>query len=423
MLSAKNICGVSFLFATAIIASSCSVVEKHTSPETYKMLTFNDDGKKEARLATEAYTQGRFDDAAEHVNKALIDNPKNTQALIVGALTYEQMGRPNKARQFYEDLMVFGGGETTVLGSTTGLPALMTDIAKQRLRLIDMKQTKMVIEDKDGYMVFNISEEASDAQRHSAIAEALYMKEKRKPNASPESITADQVKAAEVLFSDEEQNIITRFLVMKELAENDLVTKEEFLNARNTNIGGLLPLTHKAPAYGVQKSVPSPTLVIERINALKEAVESRAITPREFSAERDIIVEALLPPSPRKRLKNKAPSRDVMGAAKDLRKLELLLDLGLITNKEKEAETKAIEGYLGVNRSEENKVSSTPNEEKVKTQTSQAEAMPIAEVPTPILTEPKTEVIEGSVEVITSTPEVGNPPMPQPLIPDVSSPF
>ena len=419
MLSAKNICSVSFLVATAMIASSCSVVKKHTSPETYKMLTLSDDGKEEAMQATEAYTQGRFDEAAQYVDEALIENNKNAQALIVGALTYEQIGRPNRARQFYEDLIVYGGNETTVLGSTTGLPAKMTDIAKQRLRLIDMKQTKLVVEDKDGMKIFNISKQAADAQRHSAIAEALYAKEKRKANSSPESVTTDQVKAAEVLFSDEEQNIITRFLILKELAENDLVTKEEFLTARNTNIGGLLPLTHKAPAYGVEKSVPSPDLVIERINALKEAVESRAITPREFSAERDIIIEALLPTHPRKRLKNKVPSRDVMNAAKDLRKLELLLDLELITNKEKEEEKQAIEKYLGVNRQE--KVSDTPKE--VKTQIAPAEAMPVAVVPTPVLTEPKPEIIEGSIEVISSAPETNNPPSPKPLIPNVSSPF
>lgn len=421
MLSAKNICSVSFLVATAMIASSCSVIKKHTSPETYKMLTLNDDGKEEAMQATEAYTQGRFDEAAQYVDEALIENNKNAQALIVGALTYEQIGRPNRARQFYEDLIVYGGNETTVLGSTTGLPAKMTDIAKQRLRLIDMKQTKLVVEDKDGMKIFNISKQAADAQRHSAIAEALYAKEKRKANSSPESVTTDQVKAAEVLFSDEEQNIITRFLILKELAENDLVTKEEFLTARNTNIGGLLPLTHKAPAYGVEKSVPSPDLVIERINALKEAVESRAITPREFSAERDIIIEALLPPHPRKRLKNKAPSRDVMNAAKDLRKLELLLDLELITNKEKEEEKQAIEKYLGVNRQEKEKVSDTPKE--VKTQIAPAETMPAAVVPTPVLTEPKPEIIEGSIEVISSAPETNNPPSPKPLIPNVSSPF
>ena len=398
------------------------MVKKHTSPETYKMLTFSDEGKKEARLATEAYTQGRFDEAAEYVDEALVENNKNTQALIVGALTYEQMGRPNRARQFYEDLMVFGGNETTVLGSTTGLPAKMTDIAKQRLRLIDMKQTKLVIEDKDGSKIFNISESASDAQRHSAIAEALYRKEKSRVGATPEAITEDQIKAVEVLFSDEEQNVITRFLILKELAEKDLVTKEEFLNARNVNIGGLLPLTHKAPAYGVEKSVPSPDLVIERINALKEAVETRAITPREFSAERDIIIEALLPTAPRKRLKNKAPARDVMGAAKDLRKLELLLDLELITAKEKEEEKQAIEKYLGVSANNQSKTTA-PVQNVAKPKVVSNEAMPVAEVATPVLTEPKPEIVESSVEVITSTPEENNPPTPQPLIPNVSSPF
>lgn len=47
---------------------------------------------------------------------------------------------------------------------------------------------------------------------------------------------------------------------------------------------------------GVVKPVPSPDLILERIRALKEAVASRAITPREFSAERDLIIEAILPP-------------------------------------------------------------------------------------------------------------------------------
>ena len=421
-MSAKNVWSVGLLVATTMLVTSCSVVKKHTSPETYKALTFSDDGEKEARLATEAYTQGRFDEAATYVDEALAENNKNTQALIVGALTYEQMGRPNRARQFYEDLMVFGGNETTVLGSTTGLPAKMTDIAKQRLRLIDMKQTKLVIEDKDGLKIFNISESASNNQKHSAIAEALYRREKKNVGATPEEITKDQVKAVEVLFSEEEQNVITRFLILKELAEKDLVTKEEFLRARNTNIGGLLPLTHAAPAYGVEKSVPSPDLVIERINALKEAVESRAITPREFSAERDIIIEALLPPSPRKRLKNKAPARDIMGAAKDLRKLELLLDLELITAKESEAEKKEIEKYLGVNRKEAT-ASTSPKVEKNNSPMVANEAMPVTEVETPVLTAPKPEIVESSVEVITSNPEENNPPTPQPLIPNVSSPF
>ena len=423
MFSSKKFLSISLLIIATGLSSSCSIVKQHTTPETYRMLTFSDGGAKEARLATEAYSQGRFDEAAKFIDEALAENNQNTQALIVGALLYEQMGRPNKARQFYEDLIVFGGNETTLLGSSTGNPALMTNIAKQRLRLINMKQTKLVIEEKDGAKVFNISEPAANSQRRSAIAEALFLKEKRNAaNAiTPEAATNDQIKAVEVLFSDSEQNIITRFLILKELAEKDLVTKEEFLNARNTNIGGLLPLTHKAPAYGVEQSVPSPDLIIERINALKEAVESRAITPREFSAERDIIIEALLPPSPRKRIANKAPSRDIMGAAKDLRKLELLEDLQLITPKEKAAEKDAIEKHLGVNRSD-NKTQKNISAPTVSKQIPH-EAMPVATVETPVLTTPKPEIVENTIEIITSEPTTEAAPVPQPLIPNVTSPF
>ena len=113
----------------------------------------------------------------------------------------------------------------------------MTDVAKQRLRLINVKQSKLVIEDQNGVKIFNISTEAGKTQRRSAIEEALFLREK-KNIADNRPSSAEELKAVEVLFNDQEQNIISRFLILKELAEKDLVTKEEFLNARNTNIGG-----------------------------------------------------------------------------------------------------------------------------------------------------------------------------------------
>ena len=435
VFSAQSIRNLSLLAAITCICGACSLVKEHTSPETYNMLTFNDGGTKEARLATVAYSQGKFSEAENHVINALNDNPKNPQALMVGALVYEQLGRPNRARQYYEDLMIYGGDATTVLGSQGGTPVKMTELAQKRLRLINVKQSKLVIEDQNGTKVFNISKEAGKAQRRSAIEEALFLREKRNI-ANQQPSTAEELQAVEVLFSEPEQNVISRFLILKELAEKDLVTKEEFLNARNTNIGGLLPLTHTPPAYGVDKSVPSPDLIIERINALKEAVESRAITPREFSAERDVIIEALLPPTPRQRMKPKAPSRDILGAAKDLRKLEILYDLQLITSKEKAKEKQAIEKYLGVNRAPSTKAATANNSAQPAPQTAPTtaptigakEVMPVSPVATPTVSEPNnTEVVESSVEIITSAPVVENPadntPTPQPLIPNVSSPF
>lgn len=207
-----------------------------------------------------------------------------------------------------------------------------------------------------------------------------------------------------------------------------MITKEEFLSRRSTNIGGLLPLTNTPPAAGVDNPVPSADLIIERINALKDAVESRAITPREFSAERDIIIEALLPPTPRTRMKPKAPSKDILGAAKDLRKLEVLYDLNLITSNEKAAEQKAVEKYLGINRAVPAAKTVPATRVEVETQ--------IEEVVTPranaaINTVEKETTVETIDVPATGTTATTLPvpqpapvnPAPQNLVPNVSSPF
>ena len=186
-----------------------------------------------------------------------------------------------------------------------------------------------------------------------------------------------------------------------------MVTKEEFLNGRMANVGGLLPLTNTPPAAGVINPVPSPDLILERIKALKEAVASRAITPREFSAERDLIIEAILPPHPRQRLKKKAPSTNILDAAKDIRKLEVIYDLNLITSKEKAKEQKAIEKYLGI----------APAPSKTAKAAAPAGA-PKSMNPAPLAPTVPEVTTEVSIAV-----EEAPASAPQPLIPAVTSPF
>lgn len=53
----------------------------------------------------------------------------------------------------------------------------MSEIAKQRLRLINMNQSEMIIEDKNGMKMFNISGEAAARQGKSALEEALFIRE------------------------------------------------------------------------------------------------------------------------------------------------------------------------------------------------------------------------------------------------------
>jgi len=408
----------SLLLCTVAVSmiSGCAILDKKdTGKESnWFIRQFEKDGNAEAAEATVAYSQGDFHAAQEFSLEAIKANPRNQQALLVGALTAEKLGRENRARQYYEDLIVIDGVETSILGANSTVPEKITQIAKRRLRNITLKQSKLVIENRN----FNISEDAAKDQNKKNISRAL---NKKSPNKSTNT-------SASSLFTASEQNAISRFLVLKEMAENDYISKEEFITRRNANIGALLPLTKKAPGVGIDQPVPAPELIVDRISILKQGVEDRAITPREFSAERDIIIEALMQPNPRARLKPKAPSKDILGAAKDLRKLEVLYDMNLITSAEKAAEKKQIEKYLGINK-DPKPVVLTPNQpvsQPVATTTSQEQTAPMSaavvevkttveEHPIPIKKEIDT-ITKGneSVAVVSKTETV---------TPVVSSPF
>ena len=372
--------------------------------------SYGTEGQNDADLATVAYSQGNFAEAENYVIQALTVNPKNTQALMVGALVYEKLGRLNRARQYYEDIIIIGGDEMTILGTEGSAPEKMTEVARKRLRLLNMQITDFMIENHNGTMTFNISKEAAERQGKSAMEEALFVRTQRLIANNQADSQAD-IKAVEVLFDEDEKNIVSRFLIMNELAENDMITKQEFLEARAANIGGLLPLSNMPPALGIDAPVPSPDLIIERINSLKEAVEARAITPQEFSAERDLIIKAILPPKPRQRMKPKAPAKDILSAAKDLRKVEVISELGLITDKEKSAEKAAIEKSLGIAHSKtapQNTVVSTAKpdvKEDTKPETKEA---------TPVQSKDTSAPVAENIETVEDV---------QILIPEVLSPF
>ncbi|MBQ9732362.1 MAG: CDC27 family protein [Alphaproteobacteria bacterium] len=422
MFSAKFrsilLCGV----ATVLI-SGCGIIpsDNTTSKSGWLAGLYIKDGNTEAAEATVLYSQGKFKEALELCDKSLNHNPRNQQALLVGALTAEKLGRYNRARQYYEDLIIIDGTDTSVLGSKSGTPEKISRIANQRLRSISIKQSKLVIENNK----FDISPEAAKNQNKNTINKALRQKSVAKSKPAP---------SADSLFTASEQNAISRFLVLKEMAENDYISKEEFLTRRNANIGALLPLTKKTPGVDVYRPVPSPDLIIERITILKEGVETRAVTPREFAAERELIVEALMQPNPRERSKPKAPSKNILSAAKDIRKLEALYDLNLITSAEKSAEKAAIEKYLGINKNPQPQQIqpqiNTPSQAVPQSNEAQAAPVGIVEVKTtveevPIPLKQKVDTVtqnDNSVALVTTTQNVAQP-QPQNIVPAVSSPF
>lgn len=356
------------LSATALgMLSACAILDKKDTNEPSGWLAsmFEKDGQADAERATLAYFEGNFDKALAITSDSLKANPRNQQALLVGALSAEKIGRYNKARQYYEDLIVIDGQETSILGTADNQPQKISVTAKSRLRALTISQTNLTIENKDGTKSFAISKQSGTQQSKKAINKALTKK-------SPSTAKNTNI---DNLFPGNQQNIVSRFLILKELAEKDFITKEEFLSRRQANLGGLLPLTNKAPGVGIDQPVPSPELIIERLEILKDGVEDRAITPREFSAERDVIIEALMSPNPRNRIKAQAPSKNILDAAKDLRRLEALYNMGLITETEREKEKKAIEKYLGINHEEQTTASTTT------TTTSTVTSAPIVEAP------------------------------------------
>lgn len=386
------------LFSTALtMLTACAVVDKKDTAEesNWFVRLFEKDGQNYADRATIAYSNGQFNQTLEYTTEALKANPRNQQALLVGALAAEKLGRYNRARQYYEDLIIINGQETSILGSSDGQPQKISEIAKNNLRVITIAQSNLTIENRDGTKHFAIANDAGELQSKTTIANAL----------SKKNISAVRTQPIGVddIFTPQEQNIVSRFLILKELAEKDFITKDEFLSRRLANIGGLLPLTRKAPGIGIDQPAPSPDLIIERLEILKDGVENRAITPREFSVERDIIIEALMSPNPRQRIKNKAPSKNVLDAANDLRRIEVLYNLNLITENERNAEQKAVEKYLGINR--------TQDKPKVVVKT---EPVTTVEAPAPIqiVSTPKEAPQSAAVEseaINNSTPAVTSP--------------
>lgn len=307
------------------------------------------DGASSAQQAAAYYASGDVIAAQIRAEDALRQNSSQVLALLVSGLCAEASHNPNQAKAFYERLVLLNPDDLTLLTKTDLIPIKMVDLAKKRIRALNIQNSEIIIQDYDGNTTFNIKEDIANKQNRSALEEALFLKQQNDIRNSKNTGNQNN-KAVEILFSNEETNKISRFLILKELAENDLITKDEFLTARTNNLGALLPLTNRAPAYGLDKPVPSADIIVERITILKEGVKDKSITSQEFSAERDTIIKSLLPPNPRTRAQKEKPEKDILTAAKNLRKLEVLFDLNLITKKEKEAEIKEIENYLGLNQ-------------------------------------------------------------------------
>jgi hypothetical protein len=147
-------------------------------------------------------------------------------------------------------------------------------------------------------------------------------------------------------FAGGDANVISRFATIRALRDQGLLTQQEFNVRRRANIGALLPLSAPPPSAGLDRPVPSTEQITGRLRAIGRALEMRAISVTQHAAERNMILDALMPSAPVVVANPKAPPQGLMEAADSVRRLEQLRDTGYIGSDEYAKERQAIETVM-----------------------------------------------------------------------------
>lgn len=128
-----------------------------------------------------------------------------------------------------------------------------------------------------------------------------------------------------------------RFVLLRKLAELELISADALPPRFEANKGALLLLTAPPPATGLNLVLPPVEDILARFRALKggDGAEARA-----KAAERDFLLDALLPLAPATR--TPLHPRDLVAARWLEERLNRLEQAGLITPEEKAAEAAAL---------------------------------------------------------------------------------
>lgn len=292
------------------------------------------------------WSTGNYEEAIHYADKALKKNPKDSYAMMVAALSYDGLGYPHKSRRYYEDIVLQDTQDMGVFGAVRNMPpeelkkAATTHLKqmedKSRPFAVVRPDTHMAIFTDDAFTGSNVPVKVTVTEIPTATGTVAIA-------AGPKT---EVIKGGLDMLSEGDRNVIQRYLTFIRLRDEKYVTEDEWLTRRSVNLGGLLPYTLTSAGLGMDLPSPEGDVIIARLNALRNALEMRAITPREHAAEREVILEALLPSNPFYRMDPIAPPQDVLEGATALRRIEMLKNLKLITPDEAKKEAAAIEKLI-----------------------------------------------------------------------------
>ncbi|MAY66053.1 MAG: hypothetical protein CMM77_02865 [Rhodospirillaceae bacterium] len=300
----------------------------------------------EAELGIAELAKGNFVTAESHFQKALQANPKDVDALLGAGILYQNTGQITKSRQMYEAVLALRPEESqqfVVWNNLATRPA--SQIASVNLSLLDSGEVPSAVRLGQAPAGFPGAPTTVSAAPTGHAPATSFGAPPPMASAQPQQAMAAPGAQMTTMdaFSGGDQNVISRFSTMRALKDQGLVTPQEYATRRQANVGALLPLTSPPSSAGLDRPVPTTEQISGRLRAIGRALELRAISVSQHAAERNMILDALMPAAPVRLVNPAPPPQGLMEAADMVRRLEQLRDSGYISSDEYTRERAAIE--------------------------------------------------------------------------------
>ena len=295
----------------------------------------------EAELGFAELSKGNLTSAEAKFKNAIRINPRDFHALLGLGILYQNTNQTTKAREMYEAVLAIRPKETErfVIWRSLSTKSI-NEIASVNLALLE---SGGVLKDLGRGAVGQTGARAQAAPPRIMPPARAPMGRKMSSSgrtAIPKSMS--DTPSMQIIPKGK-SNVLNRFKTLKALRAQGLITEGEFQARRRANIGSLLPLTSPPPAAGLDRPVPSTGQISSRLRAIGRALEMRALSVSQHSAERSMILDALAPAAPVRVANPGRPPNGLLEAADRVRWLEQLKDAKIIASDEYARERKAIE--------------------------------------------------------------------------------
>lgn len=325
------------------LLSGCAVFDGNLFEESFWASSpFKQNDQAELGIAQLA--KGNYVTAEGHFQRALKANSRDVDALLGAGILYQNTGQLVKAREMYEAVLAIRPDDSeqfVVWNSLTTRPA--SQVASVNLSLLETGGTANAsMQPTVGGVPVGATPQ-SDVMLGRASTEVASTPMAMNSPQPMSSGMAPESPSTIASFQGGDANIMSRFATLKALRDQGLITQDEYNQRRRSSVGALLPLTSPPPAAGLDRPVPTTEQISARLRAIGRALEMRAISVSQHAAERNMILDALMPSAPVMVADPTAPPRGLMEGADAIRRLEKLRDAGYISGDEYARERQAIE--------------------------------------------------------------------------------